>query len=168
MCVWVIVVCLSTGIRESGESGLGEPSPVSCLYQTLPHALPLQSLESSLNSLIFLIPSLISLLPLVSTLSAFSILQLFHLFPPHPVSSSLLPFSHLLSFFFFFFLWQAFHSSCGIWDLSYSHWPPKPRIEPGPLAVRMQSPYQGISSTFLYLPLCLLHILILPTNWSSS
>ena len=102
VCVWVIVVCLSTGIRESGESGLGEPSPVSCLYQTLPHALPLQSLESSLNSLIFLIPSLISLLPLVSTLSAFSILQLFHLFPPHPVSSSLLPFSQLLSFFFFY------------------------------------------------------------------
>ena len=48
-----------------------------------------------------------------------------------------------------------------------SHWPPKPRIEPGLLAVRMQSPYQGISSTFLYLSLCLLHVLNLPRNWSA-
>ena len=174
MCVCVIVVCLSTGIRESGESGLGEPSPVSCLYQTLPHALPLQSLESSLNSLIFLIPSLISLLPLVSTLSAFSILQLFHLFPHILVSSSLLSFSHLLSFFFLFlsfflFFFYGSHSTrlVGYGIYLNSHWPPKPRIETGPLAVRMQSPYQGISSTFLYLSLCLLHVLNLPRNWSA-
>ena len=121
VCVCVIVVCLSTGIRESGESGLGEPSPVSCLYQTLPHALPLQSLESSLNSLIFLIPSLISLLPLVSTLSAFSILQLFHLFPPHPclfLFIVFLTFAFLFfsfSFFLFFFLMAAI--PLVLWDM---------------------------------------------------
>ena len=91
-------MCLFPGIRERGESGLGEPALVSWLCQTLPHVLLLLSLESSLISPIFLIPSFISLLPLVSTLLLFPYSSPYTL-----VSSSLLPFLHLLSFFSFFY-----------------------------------------------------------------
>lgn len=81
--------------------------------------------------------------------------------PPTPLSLPLYCLSHICFPFFFFF--YGSHSTCLVgYGIYLTHTGPPSQ------GLNLQSPYQGISSTFLYLPLCLLHVLILPTSWSSS
>lgn len=125
VCLGNCHVCVCFLGSERGESGLGEPALVSWLCQTLPYALPLQALESSLISLIFLIPSFISLLPLVSTLSAFSISSYSISSPTPLVSSSLLPFLHFLSFPFFSFSYGSHSTRLVEYEIYLTHTHPQ-------------------------------------------